>query len=68
MRFALVHVEGRRADSERDKADVAAVGQDAIKVRGMISPGETGRRPLVAAQNEVYTALVQVAQGFKGAG
>ena len=68
MRLALVHVEGRSPDTERDEADVAAVGQDAIEVRGVISPGETGERPLVAAQDKVGAAVVQIGQGFRGAG
>ena len=68
QRLALVYVQGRRLDAEGDEADVAAMRQDAIEGRCVSTPGKTGKRPLVAAQHEVGAAVVQVGQGFRGAG
>ncbi len=66
--IAFVHVEGRSPDTERDDADVAAMGKDTIESRCMAAPGETSDGQLAAAEDQLGTAVVQVAQGLLALG
>ena len=63
-RLALVHVEGRGLDTERNNADVAAMREDAIEDRGMATPGKAADGLLTATQDEVRTAFVEVGYGL----
>ena len=64
-RLAEIDVKGRRINAEGNDTDVRRMGQNAIEVRFVASPGETPDGLAAAAtEDEMSADVVQVGQGL----